>query len=292
MKPLLAATVEDEAKLSFPLMASPKLDGIRCLIVGGRPMSRNMKDIQNKHIWHALFDMGLPDLDGELLVGDPKAADAFNRTSSGVMSRDGSPKFAYYVFDRHDKPADSFRQRLTEVSGIVRDKGGVLRIVPHKDIRNVEELAKYETQMLIAGYEGVMLRDPRGVYKFGRSTLREGILMKLKRFLDSEAKVIGFVERMHNTNEQTKDELGRAKRSSAKAGKVATGSLGALKVRDLNTKVEFEIGTGFDDVDRAHIWKEQALFMGKVVKYKYQPVGVKDKPRFPVWLGWRDVADL
>lgn len=292
MKPLLAATVEDEAKLSFPLMASPKLDGIRCLIVDGRPMSRNMKDIQNKRIWHELFDMKLPDLDGELIVGDPKAADVFNRTSSGVMSRDGSPKFAYYVFDRTDKPADSFRQRLTEVSGIVRDKGGVLRIVPHKDIRSVEELAKYETQMLIAGYEGAMLRDPRGVYKFGRSTLREGILMKLKRFLDSEAKVIGFVERMHNTNEQTRDELGRAKRSSAQAGKIATGSLGALKVLDLKTKVEFEIGTGFDDVERAHIWKEQASFMGNIVKYKYQPVGVKDKPRFPVWLGWRDIADL
>lgn len=291
MKPLLAATVEDEAKLVFPLMASPKLDGIRCLIVDGRPMSRNMKDIQNKHIWHALFDMKLPALDGELIVGNPKAADVFNRTSSGVMSRDGSPKFAYYVFDRHD--ADTgFRQRLTDVSGVVRDKGGVLRLVAHKDIRSVEELAAYETQMLIAGFEGVMLRSPNGLYKFGRSTLREGTLMKLKRFLDSEAKVIGFVERQHNTNEQTRDELGRAKRSSAKAGKVGTGTLGALKVRDLKTKVEFEIGTGFDDAERAAIWADQSEFMGMIVKYKYQPVGVKDKPRFPVWLGWRHVADL
>lgn len=292
MKPLLAATVEDEAKLSFPLMASPKLDGIRCLIVDRRPMSRNMKAIQNGHIFDTLYDLDLPDLDGELIVGNPKAADVFNRTSSGVMSRDGQPKFAYYVFDRTDKAADSFRQRLTDVSGIVRDKGGVLRIVPHKDIRSAEELAKYETQMLIAGYEGVMLRDPRGIYKFGRSTLREGILMKLKRFLDSEAKVIGFVERMHNMNEQTRDELGRAKRSSAQAGKIATNTLGALKVRDRTTKVEFEIGTGFDDVERAHIWHERDKYMGKIVKYKYQPVGVKDKPRFPVWLGWRDVADL
>jgi hypothetical protein len=32
--------------------------------------------------------------------------------------------------------------------------------------------------------------------------------------------------------------------------------------------------------------------MGKVVKYKSQPTGVKDKPRFPVFLGFRDVVDM
>lgn len=291
MKPLLAATVEDEAKLVFPLMVSPKLDGIRCLIVGGRPMSRNMKDIQNKHIWHALFDMKLPDLDGELIVGDPKASDVFNRTSSGVMSRDGSPKFAYYVFDRHDKHADSFRQRLTDVSGIVRDKGGVLRIVAHKDVRTLEELRRYETQMLIAGYEGVMLRDPRGVYKFGRSTLREAILMKLKRFTDSEAKVLDIVEQMHNGNEATADELGRSKRSSAKAGKTGKGTMGALKVR-CKPFDDFEVGTGWSDAERQDIWDNWPRDKGRMLKFKYQAVGVLDKPRFPVALGWRHVADL
>lgn len=290
LKPMLSATLEDPAKLNFPVLVSPKLDGIRCLIVDGQPMSRNMKAIQNKHVFDELAR--LPALDGELIVGNPKAGDVFNRTSSGIMSRDGVPKFAYYVFDRHDTPEASFRQRLTDVSGMVRDFGGALRLVHHKEVRDVDALLRYESQMLIAGYEGIMVRDPRGVYKMGRSTLREGLLSKLKRFIDSEARVTGFVERMHNANEQTRDELGRAKRSSAQAGKVATGMLGALTVTDVTSKVEFEIGTGFTDTERCEIWANKKKYLGKLVKYKSQPVGVKDKPRFPVFLGWRSLADL
>ena len=291
MKPLLAATVEDVAKLSFPLMASPKLDGIRCLIHSKQPLSRNMKPIQNAHIRATIYDLSLPDLDGELIVGNPKAEDVFNRTSSGVMARDGQPKFAYYVFDRHDKPDIGFRQRLTDVSGVVRDKGGVLRIVAHKDVRSVDELLHYETQMLIAGFEGIMLRNPWGIYKFGRSTMREGILMKLKRFTDSEATVLDIVEQMHNGNEATEDALGRSKRSSAKAGKTGKGTMGALKVRAKPFE-DFEVGTGWTDAERQDIWDNWPRDKGRLLKFKYQSVGVVDKPRFPVALGWRHVADL
>ena len=51
-----------------------------------------------------------------------------------------------------------------------------------------------------------MLRDPSSLYKQGRHTLKSQALMKLKKFYDDEAKVIGFEEKMHNNNEQEKDE--------------------------------------------------------------------------------------
>ena len=37
-KPMLAVKA-DPAKLRFPLYVQPKLDGIRCSIVGGRPLT-------------------------------------------------------------------------------------------------------------------------------------------------------------------------------------------------------------------------------------------------------------
>jgi DNA ligase-1 len=66
--------------------------------------------------------------------------------------------------------------------------------------------------------------------------------------------------------------------------------LGALKVRDIHSGVEFDIGTGFDDVLRLWVWEHREENMGRLVKYKYFPTGSKDKPRFPTFLGFRTWA--
>jgi DNA ligase-1 len=50
----------------------------------------------------------------------------------------------------------------------------------------------------------------------------------------------------------------------------------------VNTGVEFNIGTGFTAEDRA-----KKDWVGLIVKYKFFPIGVKDKPRHPVYLGLR-----
>lgn len=53
-----------------------------------------------------------------------------------------------------------------------------------------------------------MVRSLAGKYKQGRSTEKEGILGKLKRFVDAEFEVVSYTERMHNGNAPTKDALG------------------------------------------------------------------------------------
>jgi DNA ligase-1 len=135
-----------------------------------------------------------------------------------------------------------------------------------------------------------------GAYKLGRSTLKQGWLLKIKRFLDGEAEVIGFTEQLSNTNEKEINELGLSKRSSKKAGMVPAGRLGEFKVRELKTGVEFEVGTGLGLTleMRQQIWDNQASYLGKIIKYKHQPSGAKEngKPRFPVWLGFRHTDDL
>jgi DNA ligase-1 len=168
-----------------------------------------------------------------------------------------------------------------------------IKIVPQITIRTPAELLEYEEECLNQGYEGVMIRSVDGPYKFGRSTAREGYLLKFKRFEDAEAEIIGFEERMHNGNELTRDLLGRAERSSHQANMVGRNDLGALVVRGINgtySGVQFNIGTGFDDADRQIIWAQRSRRLGDVVKYKYFPTGSKDKPRFPVFLGFRELG--
>lgn len=291
MKPMLAAKIDDASKLTYPLLASPKLDGIRAIVYKGKLVSRNLKPIPNKFIQNALPWKQLEGIDGELIIGDPKAEDCFRKTTSGVMSEDGEPDFVFWLFDKYD--CEKFDYRYALVKQVVKHmKSKRLKAVGHITVRNAEELAAYEEVALEEGYEGVMLRHPLGLYKQGRSTFKEGHLMKLKRFADSEAKIIRVDELEHNNNELTKDNLGRAKRSSHKAGKVGGGVMGALGVQDIKTGVKFDIGAGFKADERERLWKDRKTIIGHIIKYKYFPTGSKDKPRFPVFLGFRSKLDM
>lgn len=291
MKPMLASPA-DLAKLKYPVLASPKLDGVRCLIMGGVAMSRNFKPIPNKWVQACFGRKDLNGLDGELIVGGAMEPGVFQRTSSGVMSVDGKPEAWFHVFDKfdHDGP---FRKRLQAAGRVIDQHGhGPLELVKHISLLNEPALLKHEALYLSEGYEGLMIRDPAGPYKHGRSTTNEGWLLKLKRFEDSEAEITGYACLMHNDNEVTVNKLGRKERSSHQAGKVAMDTLGSVTCVDLKTGVEFEIGTGFTAEQRKLLWVGRAKLKGRIAKYKFQPVGVKEKPRFPVFLGFRDKSDL
>ncbi|WP_018609559.1 ATP-dependent DNA ligase [Uliginosibacterium gangwonense] len=284
-KPILASPA-DLKNLSWPLLASAKLDGIRAIVIDGVVLSRKLKPIPNLHV-QKLFAK-YEHFDGELIVGDPTSKSCFRDTTSGVMSVDGEPDVKFYVFDHIAESNAPYSKRIKRVKASSTAKH-IVRVAQHL-VQDLDQLLALERQHLDAGYEGLILRDPEGCYKHGRSTAREGILLKLKRFEDSEAEVIGLVEQMHNGNEATTDNLGRTKRSSHKANKTGKGTLGALQVRW--GEIEFEIGTGLDDELRQKIWDNQNHYMGKLVKFKYFPVGVKEKPRHPVFLGFRDAKDM
>ena len=291
MKPMLASPAGPV--IPFPMLLSPKLDGIRCLIIDGVAVGRSLKPIPNKFVQKCFGRPEFNGLDGELIVGDPTAKEVFQVTSSGVMSIAGTPEVVFHVFDDFSCGL-GFKARLKSADSRITAKLGFgpVQLVGHDLIQDGMELDHWEESYLADGYEGVMLRHPDGPYKHGRSTAKEAWLLKVKRFVDAEAKVIGFSEAQHNTNEAKRNELGQLERSSHKAGKVGKQTLGALMVKDLRTGVEFDIGTGFTADQRHILWCCDDNLIGKVVKYKSQPTGVKDKPRFPVFLGFRSKVDL
>jgi DNA ligase 1 len=300
-KPMLSATVAQVRDLRLPLMASPKLDGIRAIVRNGQLVSRNLKPIPNLYVQTLFGKREYEGLDGELIVGDPRDKGAFLATTSGVMSRDGTPDAVFWVFDKVPQAEDPGFVTRYNMLTYRKDElaKASIRVVPHLRITNFEAIDQYEEYMLEQGYEGIMLRSLDGRYKYGRGTLKAQDLMKLKRFEDAEATVLGVYEQQHNTNEAKKNALGHTERSSHKAGKVGKGVLGGLWVKALNGPhkgQEFGIGTGFNDEQRAALWREAGprgeLLNGRVVKFKYFPTGSKEAPRFPVWLGWRADGDM
>lgn len=289
----------DPKLLRFPAIASPKLDGIRGLVHDDMLLSRSLKRIPNIFIHTALERAELEGFDGELIVGPPNVPTTYNTSVRGIMSRDGEPEFQYHVFDLLPPsvaPLAPYGTRYEVLEKRVKKLPKVLqpfvKILDQVIVNNLDELTEFESMVISQGFEGVILRDPGSPYKFGRSTVAEGYLLKVKRFSDSEAEIIGFEEQLHNGNEAKTNELGRTKRSSHKANLEPMGTLGALLVRDVNTNVEFSVGTGIDAETRQYMWDARELLLHRTIKYKFFPVGVKDKPRHPVFIGMRDPRDM
>jgi DNA ligase 1 len=290
-KPMLASPANSIESITYPVLASVKLDGIRALVINGKLVSRTFKPIPNHYI-RTLVEAALPSgMDGELIVGS-----TFQSSSSGIMSQEGTPDFVYYIFDWvQGDLKEPFEKRYAKLKQYLEDNHAGskhFKLLPHVLITGIDGLTKYEEEVVAEGHEGVMVRDLYGPYKCGRATTREGYLLKIKRFEDSEAEIVGFEEQMHNANEAEKDNFGRTKRSTAREGMVPAGILGAFLVRDIKTGVDFSIGTGLDQAQRVDFWKRQASLAGKIVKYRFQPTGVLEAPRFPVFLGFRSKDDL
>ena len=280
-KPMLADAV-DLSILRYPVVVSPKLDGVRATFIGGVLRTRSLKPLPNRAI--QLIRSDFP-LDGELIVGPANGKTVFRDTMKVVSAHDADIRdLKYHVFDIVD--GYDFRTRLKDAHAKIEGNDFMVP-VPHVEAGDEVSLLRFEDAMLGAGFEGAMIRDPMGKYKFGRSTAREGALLKMKRKLHSEARVIGFEEQMHNANEAKLDNLGRTERSSHQANMIPMGVLGALRVKDVKTGVEFNVGTGFYPEERADIWKQKDTLIWKLITYEYLPYGVKDKPRHPVFISWR-----
>ena len=283
-KPMLASPF-DEALLKFPVLASPKLDGVRAIVRDGVVLSRALKPIPNK--WVQQRFSHLEHFDGELIVGASNHPDVLRTTTSGVMRVDGDPEVSFHVFDHVENHARLYTVRYDLLE---EDTEINVFVVPQHALMNTFELNAFEHEVLAEGYEGVMLRHPDAPYKFGRSTAREGYLLKVKRFHDDEFEIVGFEEEMFNANEATTSELGRTKRSSHKANKIPKGRLGALVLKYGDTT--FNCGTGFNDAERENIWAERERYLGQFAKIKYFAHGIKDVPKLPSFLGIRDVRDM
>ena len=296
----MLADPADFSSLRFPLYASHKMDGIRATIHDGIAYSRSMKPLPNHWLQQRLSMIpGLSGCDGEFIVGPSNAPDVFRQTTSHVMS-DGKRDFnlSFHVFDQHDVDG-SYLFRLTglrRLEGTWFGQALPVKVLEQTMLFDMEQLDTFEAEALALGYEGVMTRDPGGHYKQGRATAKGQELLKIKRATDMEAVVLSFEELQHNGNARYENEIGRGARSSAKAGKTGLGTLGALNVRGLAGSaydgIEFSVGGGFDASERVNLWAERDGLAGKIAKIKYFPIGALDRPRHPIFIGWRDPRDL
>jgi DNA ligase 1 len=253
--PLLLAERWDNAQDLSGWWISEKLDGVRAYWDGKSLISR-LGNTFHAPDW---FLAGLPEvpLDGELWIGRK----AFQRTVGIVRRQDKSDHWKEVAFVAFDAPAVAgpFEVRLRFVREHVEWKRPAhLRAHEHNLCEGLAHLRAELARVEALGGEGLMVRRPGSHYEAGRSLT----LLKIKTFLDAEARVVG-----HQAG------AGRHK-----------GRLGAL-LTELPDGTRFSVGTGLSDAER-----EAPPALGSIITFRYQELSDGGVPRFPSYVGVRPDA--
>lgn len=237
-------------------LMSAKLDGIRAYWDGaGTLWSRLGKPFKKAPAsFIAQLPTGIP-LDGELYLGPGR----FNDTVRAVKGHAGWDELRYVVFDAPDAGSmcdsktckcSNFEHRILYAQLKWHD------VAPQFKCLDLAHMLNSLETSVASGYEGIMLRKPGSLYEGKRSST----LLKVKKFLDCEVEVCDHVP-------------GKGKHA---------GRLGAL-VCKTDTGLFFEVGTGFDDVER-----ESPPNVGDRITVKFQEWTERGMPRFPVYVTVRD----
>jgi DNA ligase-1 len=112
------------------------------------------------------------------------------------------------------------------------------------------------------GYEGLVIKNASSFYEYKRSKS----WLKYKAMKEDDFIITGFIE-------------GKGKYE---------GTLGAIQVESKDGIIKSEVGTGFSDVQRDHIWENQEFFIDNLVKVKYQEVTKDFSLRFPSFIEIRN----
>lgn len=231
-------------------LASEKYDGVRALWDGRSLRFRSGRTV-NAPAW---FIQRLPAqaLDGELWLarGRFDALSAIVRRESPVDAEWRQVK--YMVFELPDAPG-SFAERAAAIRTLVASAGwDALQAVEQTPVKDRADLQRRLSRTVAAGGEGLMLHLASAPYASGRSD----VLLKVKPYLDTEAKVVGH-------------RAGKGKHE---------GRMGALELVTPEGR-RFFLGTGFTDAQRRN-----PPPVGSSVTYRYRDLTPSGLPRFASFL--------
>lgn len=251
------------AKWKPPYIVQPKYDGIRCRAVPTNTGYILLSSEENvifsvPHINTALNDWeNTTEMDGELYCHNMSFEEISSRVMRTVNLHSDYEAIQYHIFDEvADWPQ---MQRLSYIYEYKLSPPLVL--APFWLCYNLEEIMRIYDHLITKGYEGIIVRQADAPYERKRSIW----VMKFKPKKEDLYEVIGFTEEI--------DKEGNLK-----------DTLGALVCSSGDGKT-FNVGTGFTEERRKHIWEGRDLLRGSKARVKYQHITSGNKvPRFPVFV--------
>ena len=295
----------DAKEVEFPVLASYKMDGIRCVFRKGQMLSRSLKQIPNEQLQdgplaylkcfskekHVTFD-------GELY----SPSMTFGEITSIVMAKDKPvpSDLRYYCFDYLiEAPEgqvvmnrDARTRYLNTMYMMTEIPARVPIIMVHKStLTRPEHVTEMYLEALELGYEGLILQNPASLYKCGRITVKSGDGCKFKPFLSFDAQVTGVSQAtvVDPSVPTTTNELGRTVTSKKKDDRVLIPMAASVNV-DYQGKVQ-KVSLSLTDEECKEIWANKEAYIGRWIEYRAMMVGAKDVPRHPTSVRWRPDLD-
>ena len=307
-KPLLAPNTQPILeKLTYPKLASFKIDGVRGIFNLGRFVSRSFKDIQNKQLrekFKPLIEYTQLNniiIDGEIYdetltfqeiithtmtqdFEDPKTIKKFGK----IIQIPESMKF--HIFDTiiENDFLKPFQYRLDDAYNIHNNFKNITKFVEHKIVENHKQVHDLFMEALDNGMEGVMLRNPEGKYKNGRATEKEDIIYKVKPYRTYDAKILSVTQgtSVKEGVAKEKDEFGHSKTSIKKDDRELSNMAKDFVVLYEGKELRVSLSSATHE-ERKEIWLNKNKYVNKYIEDKGMDVGSKDLPRHPVFLRFR-----
>lgn len=278
---LAPSELPDVTKIKYPVEVNPKLDGFRAIYI---PAKENIffgrsglpiENLQLKKSFNALNAVQDYVLDGELYSHEL----SFDEIASILNSEDKEVPLSlkYVIYDCIPLKDWDFKsckitydlrlKKLRElVQSTIGDRTKIIDIISDTIYNSGDVVALYK-KYLAEGYEGIMLKDPLGYYKWKRTTIKSGEMLKLKPFSSVDIKITGVYE-------------GEGKYKNM-AGGLDTDYNG----------VALSVSSGLTDLQRKEIWKNINGYIGKTIEVGYFEQTEDGSLRFPTFKRFRPDKD-
>lgn len=295
-KPILAQDMIFE-KVKYPVIAQPKIDGVRGLNCDGKLVGRSLKQFANKAVTAKFSDNIYNWMDSELYVGDDIYSESLCRDTSSVLTTiNGHSNVSRIVFDLcfpewRDK---KYIYRLEQMEKFIKEYAPPsVTCTEWRIVENEQDLIDFDSYNLALGAEGTIVRRIDGYYKWGRSTANEGLFLRIKRYKDEEGIIRKLYEAETNLNKAQINELGFTYRTSHKENKVGNGRIASMDVELLSTGEIVKASAGkLTHEQSEYFFKNQDEILGKIAKIKHFPKGAKDTTRHCTFQSFRDPVDM
>ena len=282
--------------IRFPVVCLVKIDGVNGGNLSDKFTARTLKPFKNSVVSDVFSHPLLAGFNGELAVGSLTDGATCRRTSSVVNSYSWNSSGevpTLYPFDYVTEQTQkfSFTDRYHLLRGLI-DKlppelAQFVKPLPSvKLCKTLEEVLAFHEMVISLGYEGTILRWHLAPHKNGRSTVKEGYLLRLKDQETDEAIVLSLVEAEENQNIAQINELGETFRTSHKENKVGKGMVGSFICLWNGMEIDVSAGQLKHDA-RREIW-ETGGWIGRTIQFRYLKYGMLNKPRHPRYVAPRE----
>lgn len=201
------------------------------------------------------------------------------------------------ILDRQDLVG--YEERMVEIRKRLKESGLIknayIEMTSPYMVVSRERLQDLYEEALEQGYEGLVLTHKDHEYKFGRNSLSQGTLLKMKDdALEYDAVVLNVMEgtSIKEGIETTVSKLGYSETSKKKDDRelsgLAKGFLVSFTKEDGTNLGEFIVGlNGFDNEAKRELLINKENYIGRYFTYTAM-VPVKDFPRHAFFKNWRD----